>query len=125
MTTTTTTVYYNIRQLIELSNNATVKLYSDKERKNVVGQAVYSQAAYNNFFSEDSWTQEYATFFLGDKDIISFDSSSFSQKGVLPAGEFTFTIIAGQGKYLGATGTVNFKVTPGGLRIITITAKLA
>jgi len=125
MTILTTTVYYNIKQISLQSNNATTKLFSDRERKNVVGQAVYSQSTYDNFFSGDSWTQEFGTFFFNTKDILSFDASSFSEKGVLPAGEFTFSIFAGQGKYLGATGTVHFRVTAGGLRIITITAEVA
>lgn len=125
MSTSTTTLYYNLKQITQLSNSLTVKLFSDKDRKNVVGQAVYSQTAYDNLLNGDSWTQEYGTFFLGEKDIISFDSSSYSEKGILPVGDYTFSIVAGQGKYLGATGTINFKVTTGGLRIITIDAKLA
>lgn len=123
--TETTVVYYNAKQIINLAGNSTVKLYSDKDRKNVVGQALYNTITYNDFRSGDSWAQENATFYFTEQDTISFDSSSKTKNGVLPAGIYKYSIICGQGKYLGATGTLTFKVTEGGLRIITIVANLA
>jgi hypothetical protein len=123
--TETTVVYYNVKQIINLDGNSTVKLYSDKDRTNVVGQAIYNTTTYNDFRSEDSWSQEFATFYFSGNDTITFDSSSKTKNGVLPAGTYKYSIICGQGKYLGATGTLTFKVTEGGLRIITINANLA
>jgi hypothetical protein len=123
--TETRVVYYNAKQLNILGENATVKLFSDRDRKNVVGQALYKQLSYINSITSETWTQEDATFFLGEIDCISFMSNSKTVDGVLPAGTYTYSIICGQGKYLGATGTLNFKVNDAGLRTITITANLA
>lgn len=123
--TETLVVYYNKKQLNILGDNAAVKLFSDKDRKNVVGQAIYKNLNYVNSLTGETWTQENATFFFGDVDCISFISNSKTSDGVLPAGEYKYSIISGQGKYFGVRGTVNFKVTQGGLRIVTITTNLA
>jgi hypothetical protein len=123
--TETRVVYYNKKQLNIIGENAAVKLYSDKDRKNVVGQALYKNLNYINSMTSEYWTQENATFFFGEDDCISFISNSKTIDGVLPAGTYNYSIICGQGKYFGATGSVNFKVTDGGLRIVTINAKLA
>jgi len=124
--TETRVLYYNIRQLVDLGGNASIKLFSDRDRQNVVGQALYQDLTYTNKFTNESWAQELATFFFeNENDCINFMINSKTTDGVLPPGDFTYTIMSGQGKYLGATGTVNFKVTQGGLRTITITAQLA
>lgn len=121
----TITVYYNKKQLIAAGGVTTVKLFSDRDRKNVVGQAIYSIESYDNFATGEIWTTEDSIFFFGDIDTISFQVNTKEKNAILPEGSFTYSIICGQGKYLGATGTVNFKITAGGLRIITIKVKLA
>jgi hypothetical protein len=118
-------VYYNIKQALVLSGKTSVPLFSDRERKNIVGQAVYINTTFENKITNKKFTKEAGTFFFDQGDCISFEDNSNTLDGILPAGNFTYSIICGQGKYLGATGTINFKVTELGLRIITITAKLA
>lgn len=123
--TETRVVYYNVKQITIFSGQATVKLFSDRDRKNVVGQALYVTNSYENRLTGETWSKEGATFFLEGPDTISFEDNSKTSDGVLPEGRTIYSIINGQGKYLGATGTVEFDVNKQGLRTMTITAKLA
>ncbi len=117
MPTETFTLYYNVNQLKKVQNMDHTNLYSDRDRKSVVGKAFYIINSYNeddNF----SWAFEYATFYLNNKDTLIFQNSQFQKTTILKTGTYIFQILGGSGKYLGAQGTITFVVNDAGLRTI-------
>lgn len=118
-------VYYALRQIKKVDGVSYVNLHSDRERRNVIGRALYVTNSVEDFGLGRSWTAQTATWFLGEKDVLMFQDNSLTKDGILPEGKTVYQILGGQGKYLGATGTIEFDINKAGLRTMTVRVKLA
>ena len=120
-------VYYALRQIKKVDGVSYVNLHSDRERRNVIGRALYVTNSLQDFGLGRAWSVQTATWFFGEdaKDVLMFQDNSATKDGVLPEGKTLYQILGGQGKYLGATGTIEFDVNRAGLRTMTVRVKLA
>ena len=98
------------------------ELYSDDKLKKSVGSVFYDISILQ--IDTRTYDTELATISLKD-GCITFTVTEFNTKtpGQLMSGIYSFDITGGTGKYLGATGIVNFAVSPTGLRTITFSKK--
>jgi hypothetical protein len=116
-------VFYTIEQIVDAGGQAVVNLYSKASLMEKVGRAFFSK----NGFADASGgiSQELTTFYLEDngKSNLSFLANINSYNAVLTAGQYTYSITSGQGRYLNVKGTVTIQAYDDGMRFVTIEYK--
>ena len=110
------TFYYNeddlnINKISENTHIIFLNLY-DKSRQQVLGSAYYDVSTLKT--QTGTYDVEYGTFFLDNNDSISFTITQFNKNivgGLLNSGNHTFSITGGSGKFVNASGMVEFNVS--------------
>ena len=107
----------SIRNLLDLDEPA--DLY-DKNHQQVLGSAYFDVSTLKT--QNGTYDIEYSTFFLDNNDSISFTITQFNKNvvgGLLNSGNYTYAITGGSGKFVNASGMVEFNVS-GKSRVVNV-----
>ena len=118
------TFYYNEDDLIvnktsENNHIIHMNLY-DKNHQQVLGSAYFDVSTLKT--QNGTYDIEYSTFFLDNNDSISFTITQFNKNvvgGLLNSGNYTYAITGGSGKFVNASGMVEFNVS-GKSRVVNV-----